>query len=74
MVLFAAVAFPVLALFIWLITMFRPHSHMPFHIAVWLAAAAGAVGVIATPIYFHRMAKRYGLANWSTFRGVRQRT
>ncbi|TZF83515.1 DUF6404 family protein [Cognatilysobacter lacus] len=72
--LFAAVAYPALAFFLWLLTFVYPNHRVPFVFAAWVAASAGVFGVVATPIYFHHMAKQYGLVHWSTFAGVRQRT
>lgn len=64
---------------LWLFSVFRAqldpiirHS-MPWSWAAWLVAAAGLFGLVAIPIYYHRMAKRYGLVRWVTFAGVRQR-
>ena len=70
--LFAAVAYPALALFLWLLTFVYPNHHVPFTFAAWVGFGIGVFGVIGTPIYFHRMAKKYGLVKWSTFVGVRQ--
>ena len=74
--LFAGIAFPALALALWLLTLLRPrhHTHIPFAFAAWVAAAVGVFGAIAVPLYYQRMAKQYGLSQWSTFTGVRQRT
>lgn len=75
LVLFALVAFPALALSIWLLSLLRsPGGRIPFVFAGWVAVAAGLFGAVATPLYFRRMAKRYGLKKWSTFVGVPQRT
>lgn len=73
---FAALAFPALAFGLWLLFTLHPryHSHMPFTFAAWIAAGLGLFGVIAFPLYYKRMAKRYGLSRWSTFVGARQRT
>lgn len=72
---FAALAYPALALLLWLLlTVLRPMHHVPFTFATWAAVLAGLFGAIATPIYFRRMAKQYGLVQWSSFAGVRQRT
>ena len=76
LVFFAALVFPVLAFGLWLLLiLLRParHSYIPFTFATWVAVALGLYGVIVMPIYFRRMAKRYGLVHWSSFRGVRQR-
>ena len=72
---FAALAYPTLALLLWLIlTVLRPMREIPFNFAIWVAVLVGLFGAIATPIYYRRMAKRHGLVRWSTFAGVRQRT
>ncbi|MGY4517104.1 DUF6404 family protein [Lysobacter sp. HA18] len=70
---FAAVAYPALAFFLWLLTFVYPNHRVPFAYAACVAVGIGVFGVIGTPIYFHRMAKQYGLGHWSTFVGVRQR-
>jgi hypothetical protein len=72
---FAALAYPTLVLLLWLLlTVLYSLQPIPFTFATWLAVLAGLFGAIRTPIYFRRMAKQYGLVQWSTFAGVRQRT
>ena len=39
----------------------------------WGAAISASFMAIANPIYYRRMARRHGLADWSTFSGMRQR-
>lgn len=39
----------------------------------WGAAISASFMAIATPIYYRRMARRHGLANWPTFSGTPQR-
>jgi hypothetical protein len=39
----------------------------------WTAPIVGGLVAIANPIYYRRMARRHGLATWSTFAGIRQR-
>lgn len=76
LVLFSAMVFPLLALAFWLITECRPRRrvHIPFSVAAWFALAAGVCGCVLLPIYYRRMAQQYGLVQWSTFTGARQRT
>jgi hypothetical protein len=75
LVFFGALAYPTLALLLWLLlTVLRPMHGVPFIFAAWVAVLASLSGAIATPIYARRMAKQYGLVRWSTFAGVRQRT
>lgn len=74
LVLFGAIAYPALALLLWLVfTVLRPMHGVPFSFAMWVAVAAGLFGAIATPMFCRRMARKYGLVHWSTFRGIRQR-
>jgi hypothetical protein len=72
---FAALAYPTLALLLWLLlTVLRPMNGVPFAFAAWAAVFVGLYGAIATAVSCRRMAKKYGLVQWSTFTGVRQRT
>ena len=72
---FAALAYPTLVLLLWLLlTVLRPMYYELFTFATWAAVLAGLLGAIATPIYFGRVAKQYGLVHWATFSGVRQRS
>lgn len=72
--LFAALAYPALALLLWLLlTVLRPMHGIPFTFAAWIAVLAGLFGAVVAPLSSRRMAKKYGLVQWSTFSGVRQR-
>jgi hypothetical protein len=78
--LFGALSLAAIPGVLWLFSLVRAWLHpisrhaMPWLWAAWIAAAVGAFGLVATPVYYHRMAKRHGLARWATFAGVRQRT
>lgn len=72
---FAALAYPTLVLLLWLLlTGLRAMHAVPFTFAAWAAVLAGLFGAIAAPVSCRRMAKKYGLVEWSTFAGKRQRT
>jgi len=69
----AALGYPTLVLLLWLLlTVLRPRNGVPFTFATWAAVLAGLFGAIAAPLSCRRMAKKYGLVQWSTFAGVRQ--
>jgi hypothetical protein len=40
---------------------------------LWATPIVAAFMAIANPIYYRRLARQHGLANWSTFAGMRQR-
>lgn len=68
-----AVLGPALALGVWVLGALRPRRyHSPWHVALWMALAGGMAGLLFVPIYYRRMARRFGLARWSSFVGVRQ--
>lgn len=72
---FAALAYPTLVFLLWLIlTVLRTMHGVPFMFATWAAVLAGLVGAIVAPVSCRRMAKKYGLVEWSTFAGKRQRS
>ncbi|HEY0063842.1 MAG TPA: DUF6404 family protein [Telluria sp.] len=69
-----ALAYPALVLLLWLLlTVLRPMHGIPFAFTAWLAVLACLFGAIVTPVSCRRMARKYGLVNWSTFTGARQR-
>jgi hypothetical protein len=71
--LLAALGYPALVLLVWLVlTVLRPLDGISFTFATWAALLAGLIGAIAAPRSCRRMAKKYGLVQWSTFAGVRQ--
>lgn len=73
-----AVLGALLILVLWLVFGFialtRRHPGHPPTLAMleWGMAVCAGFMAIANPIYYRRMARRHGLANWSTFSGMRQ--
>jgi hypothetical protein len=46
--------------------------HMPARYALWITGVSFGVGALLVPIYYRRLARRCGLASWSSFHGKRQ--
>lgn len=58
---------------LWVFDHLRFHRHhLPWSWVLWLMAAAALAGAIGPPMFYRRMARRYGLLRWSTFYGLRQ--
>lgn len=76
-VLFAVLG-ALLIVVLWLlfgfIALTRRHPGHPPTLAMlgWGAAITAGFMAVANPLYYRRMARRHGLADWSTFCGVRQ--
>lgn len=78
--LISAVQGALLALALWVIfwigAFLRPITRPlpPLVFLEWIVPLAALALAIAHTIYFRRMARQHGLANWATFSGLRQRT
>jgi hypothetical protein len=59
---------------LWLYSYFRHplRHHMPVHGVIWIVGGSFVVGALLGPVYYRRLARRCGLASWSTFHGKRQ--
>jgi hypothetical protein len=59
---------------LWLYSLLRhpARHHLSATELGWFMAACFAVGAWVGPFYYRRVARKYGLVSWSSFRGKRQ--